>query len=260
MNGGTIHPPCINRSENACCIKGKDIFLGLGFLKDLESAVVQRLVAERRVNGAFSSLNDFMDRVAIGIEQLAILVRIGAFRFTGQPKAGLLWAAIFKIKANRTRSVDPKLFRSDPIEMKLPELESGRLEDAYDQMELLGFPLYDYFDLIDEELQSTLKAADMADHVDRPILLYGLLVHTKFKKTKHGKRVRLSTFVDLDGHYFDVMHFPTVVDKYPIHGIGVYACFGKVTEEFGQHSIQAIWTRKIAIKPDPRVSDDPYFK
>ncbi|HUH47216.1 MAG TPA: hypothetical protein VLZ54_08700, partial [Arenibacter sp.] len=260
MNGGTIHAPCINRSENACCIKGKDIFLGLGFLKDLKSVVVHRLVSERRANGAFTSLDDFMERVAIGIEQLTILVRIGAFRFTGQPKAGLLWAAIFKIKANRTISVDPKLFRSDPIQIKLPELESDWLEDAYDQMELLGFPLYDYFDLIDEELQSTLKATDMADHVDRPILLYGLLVHTRFKKTKHGKRMRLSTFIDLDGQYFDAVHFPNVVDKYPIHGIGVYACFGKVTEEFGHHSIQAIQTRKIAIKPDPRVPDNPYLK
>src|SRR5690606_25535636 len=57
MNGGTVHPPCINRSESTCCIKGREIFLGLGFLKDLESAVIQRLVSERRENGAFTSLN-----------------------------------------------------------------------------------------------------------------------------------------------------------------------------------------------------------
>src|SRR5690606_6157319 len=231
----------------------------LGFLKDLESAVIQRLVSERRENGAFTSLNDFMDRVAIGIEQLSILVRIDAFRFTGLSKAGLLWNAIFKIKTTRSKPIAPKLFRSDPIEMKLPDLESGWLEDAYDQMELLGFPLYDYFDLINEELQSTLTAGDMADYIDRPMLIYGLLVHTKFKKTKHGKKMRLSTFVDLDGQYFDAVHFPNVVDKYPLHGIGIYACFGKITEEFGHTGMEAIWTRKIAIKPDPRVSDDPYF-
>ena len=260
MNGGTIHPPCINRSENVCNIKGRDIFLGFGPIKDLESAVVERLLAERLANGPFVSLDDFMDRVPTGIEQLTILVRVGAFRFTGMSKAALLWRAIFKIKMGGTRPIAPKLFISDPIEIKLPELRSGWLEDAYDQMELLGFPLCNYFDLMDEELQSDLKAADMADHVGGPILIYGLLVHTKFKKTKHGKKVRLSTFIDLDGHYFDMVHFPDVVDKYPIHGIGIYSCLGKVTEEFGHCSIQAIRTRKIAVKPDPRISVDSQYK
>lgn len=252
MNGGTIHAPCINRSENACCIKGKDIFLGLGFLKDLESAVVQRVVTERRSNGAFSSLDDFLDRAAIGIEQLTILIRIGAFRFTGLPKTKLLWNAIFKIRAKR--SSGPKLFRSDPIEMTLPELEGSWLEDAYDQMELLGFPLYDYFDLVDEELKSTLKARDMGDYLQQTILLYGLLVHTRFKKTIHGKKMRLSTFIDLEGRYFDVAHFPQVVDKFPIRGIGIYACLGRITEQFGHFAMDAVHTRKVAIKPDPRAS------
>jgi DNA polymerase-3 subunit alpha len=43
-----------------------------------------------------------------------------------------------------------------------------------------------------------------------------------------------------------------VVDKFPIHGIGVYACYGKVTEEFDFCSLDIIWSKKMALKPDPR--------
>jgi len=252
MCNGNIHAPCINRSENINTITGRDIFLGFGFLKNLESSVVERIVTERRLNGKFASLGEFIDRVAISVEQLAILIRIGAFRFTELPKVELLWSAIFKIKANKTRTINPMLFKMDQVEVKIPTLEFSWVEDAYDQMELLGFPLYDYFDLADEELKSELKAKDMANYINKPLLLYGIMVNTRFNKTKHGKNMRLSTFVDLDGHYFDAVHFTNVVDKYPINGRGIYACYGKITEEFGHCSMSIIWSRKVSLKPDPR--------
>jgi DNA polymerase-3 subunit alpha len=180
MCGGNIHAPCINRSENHNTISGKDIFLGFGFLKNLESAVIQQLVIERRFNGKFTSLGNFVDRVGISIEQLSILIRVGAFRFTELPKVELLWSAIFKVKANKTRTINPMLFQLDHVEAKIPTLEFSWLEDAYDQMELLGFPLYDYFDLVDEELKSSLRAKDMPNYVNKSMLLYGIMVNTRF--------------------------------------------------------------------------------
>ena len=252
MCQGTIHAPCINRSENKNTIKGRDIFLGFGFLKNLETATVLRIVDERRFNGKFDSLDNFIDRVAISVEQLTILIRANAFRFTELPKVELLWASIFKIKANKSRTINPMLFKLDQVEVKIPTLEFSWLEDAYDQMELLGFPLYDYFDLADEELESKLKAKDMPQYINKQILLYGVMVNTRFNTTKHGKHMRLSTFVDLDGHYFDAVHFTDTVDKYPIRGRGVYACFGKITEEFGHCSMSIVWSRKVSLKPDPR--------
>lgn len=68
---------------------------------------------------------------------------------------------------------------------------------------------------------------------NKKILLYGVLINTRFNTTKNNTNMRFSTFVDSIGDYFDIVHFTHVVDKYPIHGKGVYACYGKVTEEFG---------------------------
>ncbi|WP_024480754.1 DNA polymerase III subunit alpha [Cellulophaga baltica] len=260
MWGAQIHAPCINLSDHHNTIRGVAIYLGFGYLKNLESLVVQRFLTERQLYGAFKSLDDFIDRVVISIEQLAILIRIGAFKFTGLAKNELHWQGIFKINALKKRSGNPSLFKPKHKQFELPKLEHSWVEEAYDQIELLGFPLYSYFDLISEEILSDAKAKDMQHHQHKELLLYGILVNTRFNTTKNNKNMRLSTFVDQEGDYFDVVHFANVVDKYPIHGMGVYACYGKVTEEFGHCSMAAIWTKKLAFKQDPRASDKPTFK
>ncbi len=257
MCGGKIHSPCINQSDHHNTINGTAIYLGFGYLKNVENLVVQRILTERQLYGRFISFDDFIDRVVISIEQLSILIRIGAFRYTGLEKNELHWQAIFKINALKKRSGNPSLFKPKHKNFELPKLVHNWLEDAYDQMELLGFPLYSYFDLISEPLLSDSKASEMPIYQNKEILLYGILVNTRFNTTKDNKNMRFSTFVDQAGDYFDVVHFTKVVDKYPIHGIGVYACYGKITEEFGHFSLDAIWTRKIALQPDPRAQEKP---
>ena len=64
--------------------------------------------------------------------------------------------------------------------------------------------------------------------------------------------MRLSTFIDKEGAYFDGVHFTDVVHKYPITGIGIYACFGKVTNRFGFCSLNIIKSKKLGILKDPR--------
>ena len=254
MCGGKVHAPCINKSDHPNRIMGRDIFLGFGYLKNLEHYTIKRLLTERQLNGEYKSLDDFIDRVHISIEQLTILVRIGAFRFTKIPKTQLLWDAIFKLNKNGNRTVQKQLFKIQHKSYKLPEFNYGSIEESYDQMELLGFPLCNYFDLVNENLKPHILAMDMKGHVNRKVLLYGKLVNTRFHKGANGKLMRFCTFVDIKGSYFDTVHFHDTVDRYPIHGIGVYECMGKVIEEFGFYSIEVIATRKLTLKPDPRMN------
>ncbi|SFZ89545.1 DNA polymerase-3 subunit alpha [Flaviramulus basaltis] len=252
MCGGTIHPPCINTSQFENIIKGKAIYLGFGYLKSLESLTIKRFLTERNFNGPYKSLDDFIDRVSISVEQITILIRIDAFRFTHQSKTALLWESIFKLNANKQVISQARLFKTNHRKFNLPSLTTTFVEEAYDQIELLGFPLCGYFDLMDEACQKSIKASELNRHINQSVLLYGALVNTRFHKASNGKLIRFCTFIDKDGHYFDSVHFPKVVDKYPIHGLGVYACHGKVTEEFGFCSLDIQWTKKMSLKPDPR--------
>ncbi|MCK0179924.1 DNA polymerase III subunit alpha [Flavobacteriaceae bacterium S0862] len=253
MCGGIIEAPCINTSDHPNIIKGKVIYLGFGYLKSLEVLTIKRILNERQLNGVFSSLDDFIDRVIISIEQLTVLIRIDAFRFTKQSKTELLWQTIFKLNASKTKTTQSKLFKTEHKHFNLPTINTSFVEDAYDQMELLGFPLCNYFDLVNEHLEENILVKDIDKYINKTVLIYGVLVNTRFHKASNGKLLRFCTFTDKEGNYFDTVHFTKVVEKYPIHGLGVYACCGKVTESFDFCSLDIIWSKKLALKPDPRM-------
>ena len=91
MCGAIIHAPCVNRSTYLTTIYGDDIFIGLVHIQNLEQNVASRIVDERISNGPYRSLEDFVQRIDISKEQLEILIRINAFRFTRMNKYELMW-------------------------------------------------------------------------------------------------------------------------------------------------------------------------
>jgi DNA polymerase-3 subunit alpha len=64
--------------------------------------------------------------------------------------------------------------------------------------------------------------------------------------------MRLSTFVDKEGNYFDAVHFADVVHLYPVNGIGIYACYGKINNRYDFCSMNIITSKKMSILVDPR--------
>ncbi|WP_397446932.1 hypothetical protein [Polaribacter sp. R77954] len=108
------------------------------------------------------------------------------------------------------------------------------------------------FDLVDEKYCKHILASEMQNHVNQNVLLYGKLVTTRFNKTAQGKLMRLSTFIDKKGHYFNAVHFTNVVHDFPIAGMGIYACYGKITNRFGFCSMNIIKSKKLRILCDPR--------
>ncbi|WP_149304244.1 DNA polymerase III subunit alpha [Pareuzebyella sediminis] len=254
MLGATIHPPCINRSHQGNVIYGKDIFLGFGYLREMEDRVSQRILKERLQNGNFTSLEDFLDRVFISIEQVSIFIQIDAFRFTGVNKHRLLWKA--HLFLNKNEKVDhPKLFPPKHQDFKIPPLHTTDLETAFAQIELLGFCLCSPFELLAEPPKNNRCAKDLGRFLDRHIDIYGYLVTVKNTSTHHGRRMHFATLVDQDGKVFDTVLFPPVASKYFFRGKGIYRFYGKVVSEFGFLSIEVIKMQKQDYIQDPRYAD-----
>lgn len=253
MCGAKVVLPCINKSDHANTVSGITIFLGFGYLKSLEQLAIQRILNERQLVGDFISLDDFIERVIISIEQLTILIRMDAFRFTDTPKTTLLWQATFKLNASKhIKNKQVKLFQVQHKEYKIPALNSSWIESFYDEIELLGFTIQNYFSLVIDEFHTHIKAKEMPDFSNKNVWLYGQLVTTRYNKTAQGKLMRLSTFIDVEGNYFDAVHFTDVVHQYPINGMGVYACYGKITNRFGFCSMNVMQSKKMSIAADPR--------
>lgn len=255
LHGGVIKAPCINMSIHQAVIYNKDIYLGFMFLQSFESSTIQRIINERNKNGLYNSLDDFIDRVPISKEQISILIKIDAFRFTKTNKKELLWEAHMKINKETLDESKITLFKTKKITHKLPELKTTRLEEAFDQIELLGFPLNNPFHLLLNNSISKRRAKTLNKFIGQIIVIDGYLVTTKRTNTSNNKVMYFGTFLDYDGDFIDTVHFPPIALKYPFRGKGIYRIQGKVLEEFDCISIEVNQMNRLPIIEDPRYSD-----
>jgi len=251
--GGTIHLPCVNQSRYLTSVQGTSVFMGFVHLSGLEENVARLIVSERERSGRYVSLHDFIDRMKPAMEQLILLIRAGALAFTAQPKSGLLWESHLYRKKSHTGDNASLLFREEAQRYQLPKLESHNIEDAYDEIELLGFPVtLSDFEMLETNFRGEIQADGMLERVGRKHRMIGKLVTIKYVKTVRGELMHFGTFVDHKGELFDTVHFPPALKNYPFHGSGMYLLLGKIVEEFGYPMMEVEKMARMPLKPDPR--------
>jgi DNA polymerase III alpha subunit len=218
----------------------------------LEYKLAMSIEEIRKAEGPFTSLDDFVSKVNPGLEQLILLIRAGAFRFTGKKKSVLLWEAHVMINRNKHEETK-KLFSPAVKNFTLPELVQGRTEDFYDEVELFGFPVtMTWFDMLETSYRGQISARRMIEYTGRKIKMVGHLVTVKYIKTIKNDWMNFGCFIDAEGSFFDTVHFSQSLKDYPFRGSGTYLILGKVVEEFGFPSIEVEKMAKLAIKPDKR--------
>ena len=282
MLGAKIAAPCVN-TVGALAATDPDtrtLTLGFNLVKDLQDSTVSSLEQARADGGPFTSLVDFVERVGPSLEQLTLLIRVGALRFTGAEKQVLLWEAHFLLAAQsatprnspqdllaRKRSLPARagagtgeLFAPPkPRTYVLPPLDTAPLADAFDEWELLGFPLCSPFLLLTEEAKAVVRsgvlARDLPEHIGDVVTVVGHLVTVKETATAKGERMCFGCFVDLEGAWLDTVHFPGVARDFPFRGKGVYAVRGTVSESFGCLNVDAQHMQRLDTLPDPRYAD-----
>lgn len=247
--GGDIEPPCVNRSDKYSNIRGSKVYTGFVHIKRLQDKLVEQILEERRNHGDYLHLQDFIERTAAGLEQLNTLISIGAFRFTGKSKKHLLWEANFLQKKNQPQLHNgPALFHEAPVEFILPELVDTRLDDLYDQIEILGFPLTNPFELVDDHPEKYIRAADLHLHKGKIVSALTYFIARKHVVTKYNDEMFFGTFVDAELDWIDTVHFPDSARNFPLHDSGFYRITGKVAEDFGVHSIEVNKMEKVGHK------------
>jgi DNA-directed DNA polymerase III PolC len=257
MNGGIINPPSINKSFYQNYIEGKHIYLGFIMLHSFEVKNAKKIVDERTNNGLFLDLDDFIERVPISLEQIAVLIKVNAFQFTQRNKRELLWEAHMKVNKVVLEENIVTLFKSEKVTYKTPELTSSILEDAFDELQYIGFTLDSPFKLLTAPLKQQLFANDLINYVGKIVTVYGYYVTAKRTITSKGEMMYFGTFIDSKGNHIDTVHFPPSVKKYPLKGRGVYQLIGKVTEEFDCVNVEIEQLEKLAIVQDVRYAEPP---
>ena len=252
MSGGNIQAPCVNRSEFLTTLKEKDIYLGFMLLQSFEAKIAYAIVEERERNGNYRSLEDFIKRIATGIETIQTLIFIGAFRFTGKPKNELLVEARL-ILVNFKPENRELLLLEEPIqEYRLPELRREPFEDAFDEIEIIGFPVScSPFDLLQTKYRGSVLVKDLLKYYKQQVKMLAYLVSRKHVPTKKGA-MYFGTWIDANGEYFDTAHFPDSLREYDFQGGGCYLLLGTVEIDYHFPTITIHKMAKMPMIPDPR--------
>lgn len=256
MSGATINNPCVNHSEYQTTVYGKNVYLGIMHIEKVEGKIAMMIPDERKKNGDYTSLENFVKRIPIGIETLQILIFIGAFRFTGKQKHELLIQARFLFGNDQSTFRQPTLLDEPQKEYTLPTIVKNPFEDAFDEIEILGFPVsFSPFDLLQTKYRGSVMAKDLVKHHKKQIKMLAYLISRKHVPTKRGAMF-FGTWIDAEGAYFDTAHFPDCLEEYPFQGGGCYLLLGTVEVDFHFPTITIHKMVKMPFVPDPRYSMD----
>ncbi len=251
--GANICLPCINKSNYNTKIEGKDLYLGFDGLLNLENNLARLIPEERKRNGDYTSLENFVLRTGTGLEQMIVLIRCGALRFTGTGKKELLWEVHLLLSHSKMQRQEYNLFENSIKKPVLPQLETSLLEDIYDELELIGFPISaTMFDLTRSDYRGTAFALDLTRREGETVRIVGDFVCEKDVKARNGQRMKFGTFLDSKGDFIDTVHFPQQLRQYPLLGNGIYLIQGRVALDFGCPMIEVEKCAKMPLQPDPR--------
>ncbi|GAE65271.1 DNA polymerase III subunit alpha [Chryseobacterium indologenes] len=256
MSGGNIQAPCINASEYQTTLRGTDIYLGLMLLEGLEKRVAHGIVEDREQNGKYKSLEDFIRRIPVGIETIQTLIFIGAFRCTGKPKNELLVEARLLLVNFKPEQRGLMLIEEPVKEFELPQLKREPFEDAFDEIELIGFPVScSPFDLLQTKYRGSVFVKDLLQYHKKQVKMLAYLIARKHVPTKKGT-MYFGTWIDANGDYFDTAHFPDSLKNYDFQGGGCYLLLGTVEVDFHFPTITIHKMAKMPMIPDPRYAYD----
>ncbi len=251
--GAKLMLPNINHSLYLTNIEDDEIYIGFIHLRSFDKNIAKQLVKERLNNGLFLNLADFISRVVIGIEVLLILIRSGAFNEINDNKSALMWEAHSLLKHTKHISeIQKQLFPYENREFVLPLLSNNAIVNAYDEIELIGFPVTStYFDLLRTRFRGDVMTNTLKHNIGKTVRMLGQMVTIKYVKTARKDYMHFSTFMDVEGNLFDTVHFPDSLRNYPFKGEGVYLLLGKVVEEFGYASLEVHKMAKMGLLKNP---------
>ena len=144
------------------------------------------------------------------------------------------------LSKNQSTNPEINLFQLEPKSFRLPKLDCIVFEEAFVQLELFGFTLCSPFELLKEQIFSSIKAKEIVNHEGEIIEMGGYLVKIKNTKTSKGEIMQFGTFIDQTGDWIDTVHFPNVTNHYPFRGKACYKIRGKVVVEFDYPTLEVI--------------------
>jgi DNA polymerase III alpha subunit len=230
--GLSILPPDINASQFRCVGRGREIRIGLQFIKGLSAEGGQRVLTARGQR-PFTSIFDLRARTGIAPSDLRLLIKVGALDSIAQEwtRPMMLWM----VDSAGTRRPADWFDDLPPAIPVLKEYSSPRRRR--EEYEMLGFitdahPMH----LHTEQLRRyrICPSTQLHLHVGRHVLAAGMLTAAKPVHARSDEPMEFATFDDGHG-LIEAVLFPDLYRErgHVLFDQGPFIFRGKVEEEFG---------------------------
>ncbi len=214
--GLNIELPSVNESEKEYTGKGKSIRIGLKAIKNLSYNAIDKIIEERKHNGKYISLADFLVRTKLAYEETAMLIKCGAMGCFRQTRPTLM--RLLDVYLHRRKIIDESyndLFMNETFklenEVKTDENYSlaGICKEEYEAFSYMvtRHPLHFFKDWIEQP--GVVLAEDMHRNRGRKVKMIGWYMTSKRIKTKKGDIMKFLSLEDLTGT-FEAVIFPNV--------------------------------------------------
>jgi len=226
-----VLPPNINESlKNFTVVEGKkQIRFGLLAIKNVGVNIIEAVVEERKANGRFKSIGDFIHRVKskdLNKKSMEALIKSGAFdEFAERNQLLQNLEKMLEIARENNKKQNTNqmgLFTNTKISNNDIKLDSAAPASNFDKLswekELLGLyvsshPLNDFKKLF--ETKTTAISKIDASFVEKKVILGGLISSVKKIITKNGKPMLFMKLEDLTGKT-EVVIFPNLLERNPV--------------------------------------------
>jgi DNA polymerase III alpha subunit len=247
--GLTVLPPDVNASDFRTTGRGRELRIGLQFVKELSAEGVERLREARDVPSfrpsvfppfrPFTSLADLRARTGVSPADLRALIKVGALdSIAGDwTRPMMLWLVDSTAECVRSPDDRPGDW-FDHLPPAVPVLkEYGPERRRREEHAALGFttdahPMRLYAD--DLRRFRLCPSTELHRHVGEHVLAAGMLTSAKPVHTLKDEPMEFATFDDGDG-LIEVVLFPDIYRErgHVLFDQGPFIFRGKVEEEFG---------------------------
>lgn len=234
--GLNVKLPCINKSEYEYTGDGKGLRIGLMAIKNLSRNSIEKLIAERKENGKYVSLADFLIRTKLCYEETALLIKCGAlhcFKITRPTLLRFLDIYIHHRKIFNENYND--LFMNDTFTLErdvITDMNYSAEEICRNEYDAFGYmvtrhPLNFFSDWINDT--RIIMAKDMDKNRGKRARMIGWYMTSKRIRTKKGEIMKFLSLEDLTGT-FEAVIFPKVYCRVAelTMSMGPYLVEGKI--------------------------------
>ncbi len=231
--GIKILPPDINKSYSTFSVEGNHIRFGLGSVKNVGVAFVDRAVEERKNNGDFKSFSDFAKRMSdkdINKRSVEGIIRVGSFDLIVPSRSKLLAgfeniveSAVKEKKSNIEGQIslfgdimEDEISEKDelPNAPELPKSMILEMEKEWGGMYFSGHPLDDYREVVNSERFTRIADVIMGEVGDGEfVTVAGLVTSRRDKRTKSNTMMSFVVLEDFTGS-IETIVFPKTLTKH----------------------------------------------